>query len=353
MPEHYDSQRHGPCRVWYANGQLEFEGQYADDRRDGVWTYYDEQGKVVEKGPYKADLREGEWLMASGMREHPDGADRQPHSSHREARASRSPRTVTFVAGRTQAEHDALLARLKADLASGSVRRQVAAASALEELGPAAVPVLVQALQADSPSAKTLALRTLLRQHAITRDMLPQIEPLIAHADSRLALRATLAVYTLSPNRRGELYPKLMALVDESAADDLAIEVLQAVCENDADRQVLAFMTLAEILTQRSLGAMQSPYLPPEWDEIRDLRTDPVPLLAAAFGHSDRDVRLYVLRVLEQIVESGWPTASLTWPVPAEIQAVLDKAKADPDPEVRSRAQAVGRQDAAGVGGFF
>ena len=347
----YDSQRHGPCRVWYASGQLQFEGQYADDRRDGVWIYYDEQGKMIEKGPYKADLREGDWMT-----------HRRPHAP-REAFVSRSetPTMVTYVAGRTQAEHDALLARLAAELATGSVRRQVAAAKALEQLGTAGVPVLVQALTHDSPAAQTLALRTLMRMGAISTEMLPQIEPLTSHSDSRLALRATLAVYVLSPGRRSELYPRLMTQVDQAAGEDIKIEVLQAICECDPDRQMLAFLALAEMLTKRSSPIMQNPYLPIEWEQIRDLRTDPVPLLAAAFGHSDRDVRLYVLRVLELIVESGPAKAvnnpdgstSQAWPVPAAVKAVLDKAQTDPDPDVRSRAEMVGKQDWGGMGGGF
>ena len=46
----YASQRHGPCRVWYASGKLQFEGQYAEDRRDGVWTYLRRAGRRVRTG---------------------------------------------------------------------------------------------------------------------------------------------------------------------------------------------------------------------------------------------------------------------------------------------------------------
>jgi hypothetical protein len=49
----YESHRHGPACVWYSSGQLQFEGAYKDDRRDGTWTFYDEQGRVTEKREYK------------------------------------------------------------------------------------------------------------------------------------------------------------------------------------------------------------------------------------------------------------------------------------------------------------
>jgi hypothetical protein len=107
---------------------------------------------------------------------------------------------------------------------------------------------------------------------------------------------------------------------------------------------------------------MQNPYQPIEWDAIREMRTDPVPLLAAAFGHTDPNVRLYVLRVLEFIVESGPATIATlpdgtteqTWPVPAPVQAVLDKAKTDPDPDVQTRAEMIGQQEVSvGMGGGF
>jgi hypothetical protein len=75
-------------------------------------------------------------------------------------------------------------------------------------------------------------------------------------------------------------------------------------------------------------------------------------------------VRRYILLVLEQIVETGegeLPIASgtagnaeITWPIPPTVQAVIDKAKTDPDPAVRQQAEAIGHQPQFnGVGGGF
>ena len=46
----FESFRHGPARLWYASGQLQIEGAYQDDLREGPWTFYDEQGRITAQG---------------------------------------------------------------------------------------------------------------------------------------------------------------------------------------------------------------------------------------------------------------------------------------------------------------
>jgi hypothetical protein len=359
----YISHRHGPCRVWYASGQLRFEGQYADDQRDGVWTFYDEHGGTTESGPYKAGLRDGEWRI-TGTKPGPGGSELAPGGNA--PGSSLLPAKITYVAGRTQAEQESLLARLAADLAGDSVRRQVAAAARLEELGEAGVPILKAALTGERPEANMLVLRSLMRLESLTADLLPKIEPLTNDDDSRLALRAMLAVHQLAPERRGKLYPRIMALAGESANRDLALEALVQVCNLDADRRLLAFMSLIERLAHDvSTTGPRDPFLAPlsstEIQPVQQLKTNPVPLLAAAFGHRDPQVRVYVLMALEQIVESGEAQRPLvggagahwTWTVPPGIQAVLERAKNDSDPEVRMQAEQVGREPVSSRGGGF
>ena len=336
-PDRYVSERHGSCRVWYASGQLQLEGQYADDRRDGPWTFYDEQGSVTEKGAYKEGLRDGEWLIA-GTKPGPGGSDAT--MSGDPPGASFLPAKFTYVAGRTRDDHAALLARLAADLAGGSVRRQVAAATRLVELGPSAIPILTAAIDGDRPETKILALRSLMRLAALTPDLLPKIEPLVDHADPRLALRAMLAVYELAPQRRSKLYPQIMKLLDQSSRRELAALALVQICNLDADRRLLAFMSLIERLAD---GVPPGWIIPADMAAIQQLRVDAAPLLVAAFGHRDPQVRIYVLLVLEHLFRTGRVERSA-------LQPVLDKAKSDPDPEVRGYGERVPDQAA---GGFF
>jgi len=38
---------HGPYLVWYENGQLRIKGQYDMGKKVGLWELYDESGKVI------------------------------------------------------------------------------------------------------------------------------------------------------------------------------------------------------------------------------------------------------------------------------------------------------------------
>jgi hypothetical protein len=369
-PQPFIAERHGPCRVWYASGKLQYEGNYADDRRDGAWKFYDEQGNVTEAGQYQADLREGEWTIAPFLAGTKPGSGSAASTSTEAAPgASLLPAKVKYVAGRTQDDHDALLARLRADLASNSVRRQVAAAARLEELGQHALPILHEQLQSGSTEAKILALRILTEHEALSPSMYPQIDPLISDDDPRLALRATLAIYLLSPTRRNELHPRLLELVETSANRDQKLDVLAKMCDANPDQRLATFMRLVEILAEGTITdpGQFDPYLSlsPDWQRLTRLKSDPVPLLAQSFIHREASVRLFILLVLEALVETGEGSlpvaagtagnAEITWPIPPTVQAVLDKAKTDPDPAVRQQAEAIGRKPhITGIGsGFF
>jgi hypothetical protein len=251
---------------------------------------------------------------------------------------------------------------LRSDLASSSVRRQVAAAARLEELGPHALPILHEQLQLGSTEAKVLALRILTDHDALSREMLLQIEPLIGDDDPRLALRAMLAVYVLSKERRNELHPRLLQAVNRAANRDLQLGVLAQMCDANSDQRQATFMKLVEILAEDTEiePGMFNFYLTPAWQRLTRLKSDPVPLLAQSFVHSDPRVRMVILLVLEQIVEGNEPgtfnaqTSEYTWPIPPAVQAAIDKAQTDPDPSVRQQAEAIGREPQfQGGGGFF
>ena len=229
-------------------------------------------------------------------------------------------------------------------------------------MGQAGRPILVGLLDDDDTNVKLLALRTLMQQEQLTAELLHQIEPLVDHADSRLALRAMVAVYALAPQRQDELYPRIMALVDERTGSGIQLDALWQICNADPKRRQMAFLKLVEILAGQHVQQLGRPYLRPHWSLIQQrLKVDPVPLLAQSFVHSDRNVRLYVMLVLEEIVESGagqrpmvnGPGAEITWPIPPAVQAVIDKARTDPDPDVRTQAEEIGQElPGGGIGGM-
>ncbi|MCI0361022.1 MAG: hypothetical protein L0211_21285, partial [Planctomycetaceae bacterium] len=339
-PQNDDTQRHGQCRAWHANGQLQCEGSYRDDRRDGLWAWYDERGNIVERGTYRANVREGEWTENS--------------------------QSVTYVAGQQQPVHEQLMIEVKADLMSPSIRRQVAAATRLEELGPACVPLLVELLAQKSDVARLLALRALVRQNAVPAVLLPQIEPLIYHPDSRLSLRAMLAVYQLRPERREALIERIVAAARKARTSETLVEATTIVYRVDPERRQLAVNTLVDHLAGERV--LLDAFGEAVFDEaaveaVRRLGEDALPHLAAAFDSPRADVRRFVLVASGAIIRRGpgehvvLPNNNyeVRWPIPPTLEQMLIRAKTDPEPTVRAAAEQVGRQPEYGShmsGGF-
>jgi hypothetical protein len=318
----WNAQRHGPARGWHANGQLAFEGQYASDRREGLWKWFDEQGNIIEQGEFKTDLRAGWWLV---------GGER-----------------MEYVAGRTRQEHDALLARLADDLASDDSRRQLAAVDQLEALGPAGLALLSKQLNAGGDDVKLLALRAIVQQDAVPADLAARIEPLADHADPRLALRALAALYLAQPERRATLFAHIARRLDEVDRFETKAEVLRLVCRHDPDQRPAAFLRLVKVLAEAPATSISCGRAYPTHSEwLLEIESDLIPLLAQAFASPDPGVRLYVLLVLEQVVKLGPPIAGdpfspARWETPAAIQPLLDRATLDPDPAVREQAESIG-----------
>jgi len=53
--------RHGHFIYYYENGQKSSEGQYLNDKREGVWCTWYENGQKKSEGKYIADNYEGMW----------------------------------------------------------------------------------------------------------------------------------------------------------------------------------------------------------------------------------------------------------------------------------------------------
>ena len=45
-------QRNGLVRTWYSDGKKEFEGQYKNDNKYGIWKYYNTRGELINEEDY-------------------------------------------------------------------------------------------------------------------------------------------------------------------------------------------------------------------------------------------------------------------------------------------------------------
>jgi antitoxin component YwqK of YwqJK toxin-antitoxin module len=62
--------QHGPFMAYYENGQLEMEGQFFDDLREGQFTWWHANGQKSVVGHYKKGQQDGVWIWwhANGMK---------------------------------------------------------------------------------------------------------------------------------------------------------------------------------------------------------------------------------------------------------------------------------------------
>ncbi len=355
----YISQRHGPARVWYSNGKLKFEGHYADDRREGLWTYYDEQGRVVGQGEYRRDLKEGKWR------------ERQTAATGRGLETVE----VEYVGGRTRVAHDALLAKLKADLAGNSFQRQVAAVERLHELGGHGVPLLLATIDHPDDNLKVIAVRTVERivaqgmpQRAFpTVDILAKVQPLMEHADQRLRTHALLIVYRLQPVERSRLLPKLLAAVQASSSPDWQRRTFATVLEAEPERTAETFLALAAVADKHLLRLPNGRYEPTDPHGFVELAAglDGLPeLLHSAAKSPDPRVRRFVLQVVHALVFRGEPDeiklpgggVEYRYLIPEEYKELVQRMLADPDTSVQNAAEGVGQSPPPlgfGSGGVF
>jgi hypothetical protein len=352
------SLRHGPCRVWHtrarsvskgvstgtqsvvSEGQpsLAYEGQYELDQRTGFWIWYDEQGRVLERGNFVADRREGEWTIRDSV--------------------SGKNQKITYIAGHNQAEHDRLLAGIAADLASGSIRRQLAGITRIEALGRHGWPLLVPLLKGKNPELKLLALRTLVRQHAFPAEALPHIEPLTSHPDRRLAIRAKTAIYIAKPERREEMINDLLDQLEPDHTYEQFCETTAALFRADErhHREIIESLLkkLAPLYTQGLGSGWSFVYS----RAISRLGTDAIPHLDAAYQNSAPPDRVFILHVLANIVANGPVRRPLVnehgvvYEIPAAAQPLLERAKSDPDPQVQEAARRVGMSHGGYGGGM-
>jgi len=364
--------RHGPARTWHSSGQLKFEGSYADDRREGTWTYYDEQGQVTGQGVYRRDVKEGKWR------------ERQTAANGRGFETVE----VEYVGGRTRVAHDALLAKLKADLAGESFQRQVAAVERLHELGGHGVPMLLATIDHADDNIKVIAARTIERivaegtqqsgtpQRAFptapqsafpTKEILGKVQPLLEHSDQRLRTHALLIVYRLQPAERPRLLPKLLAAVQSSSDPVWQQRTFATVFEAEPERTAETFLALAAVADKHLLRLPNGRYEPADPHGFVELAAglDGLPdLLHSASKSPDPAVRRFVLQVVHTLVFHGEPNeiklpgggVEYRYPIPEDYKELVQRMLADPDTSVQNGAESVGKSPPPmgfGSGGMF
>ena len=371
----YISQRHGPARVWHRNGRLKFEGHYADDRREGLWTYYDEHGQVTGQGVYRRDVKEGKWR------------ERQTAGNGRGFETGE----IEYFGGRTRTAHDALLAKLKADLAGDSFQRQVAAIERLHELGEHGVPMLLAAFDHHNGMIQIIAVRTLehltaqdaARQQASgvgtpqrafptalpSKEILAKVQPLLEHADERLRTHALLIVYRLRPAERPRLLAKLLAAVQASSNAQWQLRTFRTIFAAEPERQAETFAVFAVVadrhLTQLPAGYTGQATLDASGFVELAAGLDGLPeQLHSASKSPDPAVRRFVLQVVHALVYRGQPdeiklpggAVEYRYPIPEEYKELVQRMRADPDTSVQNAAEGVGQSPPPmgfGCGGMF
>jgi hypothetical protein len=337
--------RNGPAKVWNSSGRLQLEGAYQDDLRDGLWTTYDEQGRIKEQGRYRAGVREGDWKSF--------------------APSSKQAATREYVAGLSAHQRDKLIARWNDALQGAGLNRKIAAAQRLGEVGSAGVPALIRALRSPDAETQVVALRALGRQQPVPELAIPEISLLADSADSRVALRARLAIYLCSRDQRSRWFTPLIESLD-AAGDELAFEALLAMYRADADRRLAILVPLVERMG-RAVAAYDGSALPPGYvaQQLGDLGWDIVPQLDAIYPQASSEARWFSILVLQHLVLREEPSFVLSpggnrrprWEVPPAGLPLLKRAESDPDPRVQEAAFQLGRQfiqptTSAGAGGF-
>ena len=328
---HYRQGRpHGKWTLWHTNGRLAAQGHMLRGAKTGLWQMWDEHGQLRSETEYRVD------------------ESRVVH------------------AGQPRDAHDRQLAALAADLASPSIRRQIAAAARLEALGPAGVPLLTKAVAGNNFSARIVALRAFVRTDATPRELLPTIEPLVEHADRRLALWAMLAVYQRVPERREALVGPVVAAAGQSPSYESLAQAAAIIYRTDAARRPLVVRTIIEVFAPQR--RMLENYLDQEQpsqalvEAVCRLGDDVLMHVANAFDSPRPEARQFAVATIDALVrrnqgrrvELPGGRTEVRWEIPECAQQVLTRARTDPDPAVRQTAEWVGRQAEHGcsMGGF-
>jgi antitoxin component YwqK of YwqJK toxin-antitoxin module len=58
----YDGELNGKYIEWFDNGKKWVEGQYTNNKREGLWDIYNYSNTSIESGKYIDGNKEGKWI---------------------------------------------------------------------------------------------------------------------------------------------------------------------------------------------------------------------------------------------------------------------------------------------------
>jgi hypothetical protein len=182
---------------------------------------------------------------------------------------------------------------------------------------------------------------------------MPAIARLVEHENDAVSRWSMLAVYLHEPQRRDELFPRLIEKTRALDAVAVQIEMLGRMSEPTGPHQIDAFAELLNVIAEERLSL--NGMLALDHPDVFDFQLDLPRLLVASYQSPNARVRLAAVAIVDEIVQRGEPTLvpgqGGVWPIPPEFQPMIDGAKNDPDAEVRTLAEQVGKH--SNIGGLF
>lgn len=302
--------RTGPVRVWWPNGHVRFEGQYADDEENSDWIFYDREGRKTAEGPYRRGCRHGIWSLW----DKPGG----------------KPRRVAYAFGRPVPDLEQTLAKAFTDLSDGDLAEKLAAAQSLERLAPFSIKKLSEALGSKNASTRLLAVRTLGRLGEEATEALPQVQRLVSDGDLRVRLHAHLALLFVDREHGHDRYDSLSEVLDQCDVRTV-IDTLGRILPAEHPCRPEAYDRLIKLAADDDVELREDAL-----ERLAQLDLSGLPLLEESLDDQDVNVRSVALDVVI-LVRRDLPYA---YNEPDDYTVtLLEKASKDPDPEIRERAR--------------
>ena len=301
--------RKGPVRVWWPNGRLRFEGQYANDKEDGTWIYYDREGRKTAEGPYRRGRRHGFWTFW----DRPDG----------------KPRRVPFAFGGPVSDLEKALTKAIADLSDGDLAEKLTAARSLERLAPFSIKKLAELLSSKDTSTRLLAVRSLGRIGEEAMEALPHVERMLADKERRVRLHAHLAALLIDREHSRDRYASFSEMLDQCDARTV-INALGRIVPAEHPCRPTVYQRLIELAAGDDANLREDAL-----DRLAQLDLSGLPMLEESLDDQEVAVRSAVLDVVIR-VRSDLPLSDNE--ADEYTVTLLEKATKDSDTKIRERA---------------
>jgi hypothetical protein len=345
------SQLHGQASFWHENGKLSAKGNYQYNDRHGSWSAWNDKEQLVASGSYDRGKKHGLW---------------------KEAASGDPQRMVTqeYVHGLKKELLDAHLKSLAERLDKGDVSERLTLIGVAAEFGEPALPLIEKfARDKTSPHVQLAAIAAVGRCDGDVAALQAPLEALTEADDPRVAMDARRELFRHVPKQRNAMLPALLKDAEQLAETSLAeafrdlrelfvlepdlrdevfTVVLQATARHIAPREGTRGMPLADFVGE---PASNSPA------EVARWRALAAPYLKQGFDSDDKQVRLAVVHLIRQILAEQHAkgqvfanASAAVWPIPANLQPLVERARQDNDPDVKQAAENADK--VPGFGGF-